>query len=84
MLTSLIVAVISTFFGLIIFIVATTHMGLDFFKQVESLNKNVCKIPKVYTFELGYSFFMVLGSMFLAQICLLPWSQIIVAGIRSF
>ena len=36
---------------------------------------------KVYTFELGYSFFMVLGSMFLAQICLLLLSQIFIANI---
>ena len=39
---------------------------------------------KVYTFELGYYFFMVLGSMFLAQICFLPLSEIIVAGIRLY
>ena len=36
---------------------------------------------KVYAFELGYSFFMVLGSMFLAQICLLPRSQIFISNI---
>ena len=39
---------------------------------------------KVYTFELGYSFFMVLRSMFLAQISLLPWSKIIIAEIRLY
>ena len=52
--------------------------GIGFFIQVDSLNHNeMVNSEKVYTFELGYSFFMVLGSMFLAQICLLLWSQII-------
>ena len=60
-LTSLIVAVISTFFGLIIFIVATTHMGRHLTFELINKIKIVCKILKSVYFWAGLFFLYGFG-----------------------